>query len=183
MIKFESFAKDRKRIIAIIYLFSNLERPKVRDKNDQVFEEHNSKFNARTLNNLSHFLVEVRRDQGRKLLTSHDATIQTSSSDRRLAKGCNLCDSWLSQTFRITKCGWGSVQSAQFLNLFHAGLYISSKSDSNTETFSSTAKRLKMYWVWLKQQMFFSRTQTLKQFYIYLNHCNFLVWHNRCPKS
>ena len=32
ILKFESFAKDRKRIVTIIYLFSNLERSKVRDK-------------------------------------------------------------------------------------------------------------------------------------------------------
>ena len=32
MLKFEPFAKDRKRIITIIHLFSNLECPKVRDK-------------------------------------------------------------------------------------------------------------------------------------------------------
>ena len=32
ILKFESFAKDRKRIITVIYLVSNLERPKVRDK-------------------------------------------------------------------------------------------------------------------------------------------------------
>ena len=32
MLKFESFAKDRKRIITIIHLFLNVERPKVRDK-------------------------------------------------------------------------------------------------------------------------------------------------------
>ena len=32
ILKFESFAKNRKRIITIIFFFSNLERPKVRDK-------------------------------------------------------------------------------------------------------------------------------------------------------
>ena len=32
ILKFESFAKDRKRIITIIHLFSKYDRPKVRDK-------------------------------------------------------------------------------------------------------------------------------------------------------
>ena len=51
ILKFESFAKDRKRIITIIYLFLNLERPKVGDKIEKknVNRQKNNK-NTCTIN-------------------------------------------------------------------------------------------------------------------------------------